>query len=155
MNKDLGRAQTIPGLQSKYMNRIRHQSQSFYTWQIYSPESSLVTPCNCKTEGSPGSTILNVWVVKCNLHSVFCPPKKVPTSKYEKLKKQKNGNLKWHLPNTHKTNWKLERSRTKGLRREGTPPVDSGGSPPAPLHLGVRVPGCHAGDRQALIGGQL
>ena len=96
MNKDLCRAQTIPGLQSKY--RIRHQSQSFYTWQIYSPESSLVTPCNCKTEGSPGSTILNVWVVKCNLHSVFCPPKKVPTSKYEKLKKQKNGNLKWHLP---------------------------------------------------------
>ena len=101
MNKDLGRAQTIPGLQSKYMNRIRHQSQSFYTWQIYSPESSLVTPCNCKTEGSPGSTILNVWVVKCNLHSVFCPPKKVPTSKYEKLKKQKNGNLKWHLPPPH------------------------------------------------------
>ena len=56
--------------------RSRHQSQSFYTWQIYSPESSLVTPCNCKTEGSPGSTILNIWIVKCNLHSVFCPPKK-------------------------------------------------------------------------------
>ena len=57
VNKHLRGAEPIPCLKKVTVKKLL-----IPTWQIYSPESSLVTACNSKTDGSPGSAILLIKV---------------------------------------------------------------------------------------------
>ena len=57
VNKHLRGAEPIPCLKKVTVKKLLTP-----TWQIYSPESSLVTACKSKTDGSPGSAILSIKV---------------------------------------------------------------------------------------------
>ena len=57
VNKHLRGAEPIPCLKKVTVKKLLTP-----TWQIYSPESSLVTACKSKTDGSPGSAILLIKV---------------------------------------------------------------------------------------------
>ena len=66
VNKHLRGAEPIPCLKKVTVKKLL-----IPTWQIYSPESSLVTACNSKTDGSPGSAILSIKV-KLSVEMPFC-----------------------------------------------------------------------------------
>ena len=93
VNKHLRGAEPIPCLKKVTVKKLL-----IPTWQIYSPESSRVTACKSKTDGSPGSAILLIKVKLYTGQGQIISGEGKNTCEQQWLPSDSSEPLDWDLP---------------------------------------------------------